>query len=166
MKKITSLILSALLMLSLIPAALAEEPAVTVTPSVTEGTASIEGDTILLIEGTAATIAFTPDPDLDIIGYQYGSRMPEGADITDATPFEGDYLIPTYTFGALSAGTYFFELNITKNPDDPQGQGDYPTVFTKEYTVQVIALPQNLTLTPDVQSGSASISGEDVYKRQ
>ena len=32
MKKITSLILSALLMLSLIPAALAEEPAVTVTP--------------------------------------------------------------------------------------------------------------------------------------
>ncbi len=104
---------------------------VTVTPEVVSGNAEISGDTILLTENTPATIAFIPDGDLDIIEYQYSAAYPADADIEDVTDWlTADYLVPTYAFGSLAAGTYDFTLTLTENTN-------YETVFQKVYQIKV-----------------------------
>lgn len=166
MKKVLASILSALMLFTLAPAVFAQGPDVSVSASVTSGAAAVEGNVITLIAGTPATIQFTPSPGLDPIDYQYGTRMPAGSDITDATPFDGDTLIPTYTFGSLAAGSYTFGLYLTKNSDDPSDMDGYITVFDQDYTVNVVEIPNRLSIIPTVKSGTASISGSTITLKE
>lgn len=120
---------------------------VTVAPAVVSGKANISGDVITLTEGTAATIAFQPSQELDILGYQHSFRQPEStlSLIEDVTDWEtADTLVPTYFFsGELKEGTYQIALNLTENTG-------YTTVFEKEYTVQVVASEPEEPENPDV----------------
>lgn len=109
-----------------------------VTPVVNYGAASIEGDTIHLMENAPTVIAFTSAQNWDIFGYQYSEARPEGLDIQDETPLEGDSLVPTYRFGNLTAGTYEFTLTISENEN-------YETVYQKTYTLDVKAVDQGPT---------------------
>ena len=111
------------------------------------GKANISGDVITLTEGTAATIAFQPSQELDILRYQHSFRQPEStlSLIEDVTDWEtADTLVPTYFFsGELKEGTYQIALNLTENTG-------YTTVFEKEYTVQVVASEPEEPENPDV----------------
>ncbi len=117
------------------------------TPTVTAGEANISGDVITLTEGTAATIAFQPSAELDIMEYQYSLAQPDSTNTTivDETDWlTADFLVPTYSFSdQLKEGTYQITLTLTENTE-------YTTVFQKDYTVKVVAPEAVVPETPDV----------------
>ena len=94
-----------------------------VTPTVASGEAAVEGDVITLTEGKAATVAFQPSQELDIIEYQYSLAQPSDTNetIVDVTDWEtADSLVPAYSFsGQLKEGTYQITLTLTETPATP-----------------------------------------------
>ncbi len=116
----------------------------------------MEGDVITLTEGKAATVAFQPSQELDIIEYQYSLAQPSDTNetIVDVTDWEtADSLVPAYSFSGLKG------RHLSDHPD-PDGKHRDTTVFQKEYTVKVQAAPCRLLWLPAVVSGKANISGD------
>ena len=155
-KKALAVVLTGVLLAGASISAAAAPQELSVTPTVASGEAAVEGDVITLTEGKAATVAFQPSQELDIIEYQYSLAQPSDTNesIVDVTVWEtADSLVPAYSFSGLKEGTYQITLTLTENTG-------YTTVFQKEYTVKVQAAPVPVTVAPAVVSGKANISGD------
>ena len=136
-KKAVAVVLTGVLLAGASISAAAAPQELSVTPTVASGEAAVEGDVITLTEGKAATVAFQPSQELDIIEYQYSLAQPSDTNetIVDVTDWEtADSLVPAYSFSGLKEGTYQITLTLTENTG-------YTTVFQKEYTVKVQAAP-------------------------
>lgn len=145
-KKALAVVLTGVLLAGASISAAAAPQELSVTPTVASGEAAVEGDVITLTEGKAATVAFQPSQELDIIEYQYSLAQPADTNetIVDVTDWEtADSLVPAYSFSGLKEGTYQITLTLTENTG-------YTTVFEKEYTVQVVASEPEEPETPDV----------------
>ena len=155
-KKALAVVLTGVLLAGASISAAAAPQELSVTPTVASGEAAVEGDVITLTEGKAATVAFQPSQELDIIEYQYSLAQPSDTNetIVDVTDWEtADSLVPAYSFSGLKEGTYQITLTLTENTG-------YTTVFQKEYTVKVQAAPVPVTVAPAGVSGKADISGD------
>ena len=96
-KKALAVVLTGVLLAGASISAAAAPQELSVTPTVASGEAAVEGDVITLTEGKAATVAFQPSQELDIIEYQYSLAQPSDTNetIVDVTDWEtADSLVP------------------------------------------------------------------------
>ena len=143
-KKALAVVLTGVLLAGASISAAAAPQELSVTPTVASGEAAVEGDVITLTEGKAATVAFQPSQELDIIEYQYSLAQPADTNetIVDVTDWEtADSLVPAYSFSGLKEGTYQITLTLTENANYGKkitGPDELVFHFSDEQTGQIL----------------------------